>query len=83
MKLSVVIPAHNEEQNIGRCLAELRHVLRDNHHIPYEMIVVNDNSTDRTEEAVREVMREDPAVRLLSRRPPRGFGRAVRAGTRP
>ncbi len=80
MNLSVVLPAHNEEQNIGRCLAELRSVLRDKYHIPYEVIVVNDNSTDNTEEAVRAAMREDPAVRLLSRRPPCGFGRAVRAG---
>ena len=47
MKLSIVIPAYNEEKNIGKCLEELQRVVRDEHHIPYEIIVVNDNSQRR------------------------------------
>jgi dolichol-phosphate mannosyltransferase len=80
MLLSIVIPAFNEEKNIGRCLEELRHTLRDKHHLPYEIIVVNDNSRDATEEVVQAAMRQDPAVRIVSRPPPGGFGRAVRFG---
>ena len=80
MKLSIVIPAYNEEANIGKCLAELQRVVRDIHHIPYEIIVVNDNSQDGTEEIVREAMGKDPAIHLVTRTPPGGFGRAVRAG---
>jgi dolichol-phosphate mannosyltransferase len=80
MNLSVVIPAYNEEKNIGKCLEELEAVLRDKHHIPYEVIVVNDNSRDGTEEVVRAAMGRDPAVRLVNRTPPGGFGRAVRSG---
>jgi dolichol-phosphate mannosyltransferase len=79
-KLSVVIPAYNEEKNIGRCLQELRATLRDTYRIPYEVIVVNDNSGDRTEELVRAEMAEDPAIRLVTRVPPGGFGRAIRSG---
>jgi dolichol-phosphate mannosyltransferase len=79
-KLSVVIPAYNEEKNIIKCLRELRATLRDRYHIPYEVIVVNDNSRDRTEEVVRAEMAEDPAVRLVTRVPPGGFGRAIRSG---
>jgi dolichol-phosphate mannosyltransferase len=79
-KLSVVIPAYNEEKNIVRCLNELRATLRDTHGIPYEVIVVDDNSRDRTEELVRAEMAEDPAVRLVTRVPPGGFGRAIRSG---
>ncbi len=79
-KLSVVIPAYNEEKNIVKCLEELRATLRDRHRIPYEVIVVNDNSRDRTEELVRAEMAQDPAVRLVNRTPPGGFGRAVRSG---
>ena len=79
-KLSVVIPAYNEEKNIVKCLEELRATLRDKYHIPYEVIVVNDNSRDRTEELVRAEMAEDPAVRLVTRVPPGGFGRAIRSG---
>ena len=79
-KLSVVIPAYNEEKNIVKCLEELRATLRDKYRIPYEVIVVNDNSRDRTEELVRAEMAEDPAVRLVTRVPPGGFGRAIRSG---
>jgi dolichol-phosphate mannosyltransferase len=80
MKVSVVIPAYNEEKNIGKCLAELQATLRDKNRIPYEIIVVNDNSRDATAEVVRAAMKEDPAIRLVDRTPPGGFGRAIRSG---
>jgi dolichol-phosphate mannosyltransferase len=80
MKLSIVIPAYNEEKNIGKCLDELRRVVRDKYHLPYEIIVVNDNSRDGTEGVVRAQMTEDPAIRVVTRTPPGGFGRAVRSG---
>ena len=80
MKLSIVIPAFNEEKNIVPCLGEIRRVVRDRHHIPYEAIVVNDNSRDGTEKVVREQMAHDPAIRLVNRTLPGGFGRAVRSG---
>lgn len=80
MKLSIVIPAYNEENNIGRCLDELADVLRDKYALAYEIVVVNDNSTDGTEEVVRSKMEHDGAVRIVNRTPPGGFGRAVRAG---
>jgi dolichol-phosphate mannosyltransferase len=80
MKLSIVIPAYNEEKNVGKCLDELRKVIGEIHHIPYEIIVVNDNSRDGTERVVRERMARDPGVRLVNRTPPGGFGRAIRAG---
>ncbi len=79
-KLSVVVPAYNEEQNIVKCIQELRSTLRDKYHIPYEVLVVNDNSKDRTEEVVKAEMAYDPAVRLIGRSPPGGFGRAIRSG---
>ena len=78
MKLSVVIPAYNEEKNIGKCVEELR-ALREKYAIPYEIIVVNDNSTDGTEEVVAMAMPDDSAVRVVPP-PPGGFGRAVRSG---
>jgi dolichol-phosphate mannosyltransferase len=80
MNLSIVIPAYNEEKNIIKCLDELRAVVRDQHHIPCEIVVVNDNSRDGTEALVRAEMDRDPAIRLVNRTPPGGFGRAVRSG---
>lgn len=80
MKLSIVIPAFNEEQNVGRSLDALRRVVWEENLIPYEIVVVNDNSTDNTEAVIRERIRQDQNIRLVTRRPPGGFGRAVRAG---
>jgi dolichol-phosphate mannosyltransferase len=79
-KLSVVIPAYNEEPNIVKCIRELRSTLAAKYRIPYELIIVDDNSKDSTAELVKAEMELDPAVRLVSRRPPGGFGRAVRSG---
>ena len=79
-KLSIVIPAYNEENNIVNCLEELRSVIGQKYGIPYEILVVNDNSKDGTEALVRARMEVDPSVRLVNRKPPGGFGRAVRSG---
>jgi dolichol-phosphate mannosyltransferase len=79
-KLSIVIPAYNEEKNIAKCINELQATLRDKHEIPYEIIIVNDNSTDHTEGVVRAEMAGDTAVQILNRTPPGGFGRAIRSG---
>lgn len=80
MKLSIVIPAHNEERNIGPCIDELQQVVWDQHFIPLEIIVVNDNSTDDTEGVVRGRMERFDNVRIVNRTSPGGFGRAVRSG---
>ena len=79
-KLSIVIPAYNEEQNIVKCIEELRSTLAVKYGIPYELVIVDDNSKDRTVEVVKAEMLVDPAVRLVSRTPPGGFGRAIRSG---
>lgn len=79
LRLSVVIPAYNEAENIRATLMELQPVLR-NHGIPYEIVVVNDCSNDETPDVIRAFMERDPCVRTVDRTPPGGFGRAIRAG---
>lgn len=80
VKLSIVIPAHNEELNIEPCVRELQAALRTAPEIPYELIIVDDNSRDETARIVERLQEEDPAIRLVRRQPPAGFGRAIRAG---
>lgn len=80
MKLSIVIPAYNEAGNIKACLDELRAVVRDEYALPYEIIVVDDNSSDETAAIVQDEQGRDENLRLIRRTPPGGFGRAVRAG---
>ena len=77
--LSVVIPARNEEKNLPPTVDALRDRLRTEH-IPYEIIVVNDNSTDGTRAVIADLMAKDASIRTIDRSAPNGFGRAIRAG---
>jgi len=77
MKLSVVLPAHNEEPNIRTMVERL--LQRYDREI-LEVIVVDDASTDRTAAVVRRLARTHRRVRLVRRRPPSGVGRALKAG---
>jgi dolichol-phosphate mannosyltransferase len=79
MLLSVVIPARNEEGNIGATIDALRERLR-REGIPYEIVVVDDGSTDGTGAEVEARTRADAGVRLVRNEGPNGFGRAVRLG---
>ncbi len=78
--LSIVVPAHNEQANIGGCIDELLELLIDEHQIDVELIVVNDNSTDQTEAEVLQRRQRWPAIRLIRRTGAGGFGRAIRTG---
>lgn len=77
--LSVVMPAHNEEDSIRPVLRALCDCLRADG-IPHEIVVVDDHSRDRTRDAVAEVSTEFPAVRCVPNTGAEGFGLAVRAG---
>ncbi len=79
MRLSIIIPARNEEGNIGSTLASLRAALR-RHRIPYEIVVVDDGSEDGTGAIVREMEAQDAGIRLVENGDQHGFGRAIRAG---
>ncbi len=63
--ISVLIPARNEEQDIVPCVQSLQ---RQNYPA-YEILVLDDNSTDRTGERVAEIAAKDPRVRLLKGEP--------------
>lgn len=61
-KVSVLIPARNEEDNIGNILNDLRSQSYNN----IEVIIFNDQSGDRTEDIVREYTDTDSRFRLIS-----------------
>ena len=79
MKLSVVIPARNEEGSIAATLDGVTGAL-GGAGIEHEVVVVDDASTDRTAEIVKEVSAQDPNVRYHRSHNPPGFGMAIRAG---
>jgi dolichol-phosphate mannosyltransferase len=77
--LSVLIPAHNEEGHIADTVRTVAAVL-ERERISFEILVVNDNSMDNTENILAALARENSAVRYLNNDPPNGFGFAVRRG---
>ena len=79
LKLSVVIPAYNEEGNITATVEGIRAVLV-REHIPYELVLVDDNSTDATGTVLETLAGADSGIVVVRRQLPRGFGRAVRSG---
>ena len=79
MKLSILIPAHNEAFSIGSTVKDLFAEL-DRHGIEHEILVVNDHSTDRTESVLQELAKSIPTFRYLNNSPAKGLGLAVRKG---
>ncbi|HAZ45196.1 MAG TPA: glycosyl transferase, partial [Cyanobacteria bacterium UBA11371] len=77
--LSVVIPAYNEEGSIVETIHSISKLLEE-HNIDYEILVVNDNSCDRTEEILQQLNYENSKVRYINNYYPNGFGFAVRCG---
>lgn len=78
--LSVVVPAYNEERRLGPTLAAIREHLESSDHGEWELIVVDDGSTDRTAEVAAEMADDDPRVHLVSGDRNRGKGHALRLG---
>jgi len=77
---SIVIPAHNEEGCVGEtCLAIISEFSAQGIS-DFEILVVNDNSSDATEDMLRALAAEWPQVRYVNNPPPHGYGFAVRRG---
>lgn len=71
--ISVVIPAHNEEKAIGTVLDELIEVLEGQ---AYEIIVIDDGSTDNT----AKIVQEKESVKLIQHPQNKGYGAAIKTG---
>jgi glycosyltransferase involved in cell wall biosynthesis len=74
MTLSVVIPVYNEEENVRLLHEQLKRVL-DTLNTEYEIILVDDGSSDRTLSLLEEIQRQDTNVMVLSLR--RNFGQTA------
>lgn len=77
--LSVIIPARNESENLPICINKIREKLRQET-IKYEIIVIDDGSTDNTREIMKDFSQKDKSILCFTNTKENGFGRAVRLG---
>ena len=75
-KLSIVIPAYNEERTIHLILDKVRDVVLD-HGIAKEVIIVNDGSTDGTITAVQTYIAANPGMGIVLVDQPRNMGKGA------
>lgn len=78
-KLSVIIPAHNEAENLVACITGIEKILGKNK-INREIIVVNDNSTDNTNQVLDNLCLQFKCLKVVENKGECGFGRTVRLG---
>ena len=78
MKISVIIPMYNEENNVLRTLTEVNSVMKD--YDDYEILVVDDGSNDDTFRLSEEFSSENPHIMVIKQPVNMGMGRALRTG---
>jgi glycosyltransferase involved in cell wall biosynthesis len=77
--LSIIVPVHNAESSLSGQIARLLEVLPDLTH-QFEIVVVDDASTDHTVELARELACQFPQLRLIRHRQPQGAQAAIQTG---
>jgi dolichol-phosphate mannosyltransferase len=78
MKASVILPTYNESGNIVDLVRAITAVMPKEY--DYEIIVVDDNSPDKTHQLVRDAFAGDPHVIPILRTADRGLAKSIRAG---
>ena len=79
MSLSVIVPAFNEEMSIRKTLQELEQTLKNSLIGDFELLVVNDGSSDRTDQEIAE---SGIVCRLINHKFNRGYGASLKTGLR-
>jgi len=77
--ISIIMPALNEAENIEGTLDSVV-TAAEKHFDDYEIIVVNDGSTDKTLDIVHESIRRNTKIRVVSHSSPSGFGTSFNTG---
>ncbi|MDR0516490.1 MAG: bifunctional glycosyltransferase family 2/GtrA family protein [Fibromonadaceae bacterium] len=78
-KLSLIIPCYNEENTIEACVEKVRKITQ-NQDIELEIVIVNDCSTDKSAEKLKEISAKYPEIKIFTHEKNRGKGAALRTG---
>lgn len=76
MKLSIIVPAYNEQDNIVDAIKKIE----DSVHIEHELIIVNDHSSDDTANLVKGLLGTYPNIMLVENLSDKGFANALKTG---
>nr|WP_204104686.1 polyprenol monophosphomannose synthase [Spirulina major] len=80
LKFSLIIPTYKESQNIRTIVKQLTHLIDQKIPNQYELIIVDDNSPDRTGEIALEVAKSYPQLKVMCRQNEKGLSTAVIRG---
>jgi len=80
MRVSVVIPVHNEAENIGRLLLEVESALTPEGH--FEIVVVDDGSSDNTAQILNDLKQTIKTLRVIRHKSCYGQSTALMTGIR-
>ena len=78
-KLSVIIPARNEADNLKECISEISKELTY-HSIDFEILIIDDGSEDKSVDVIKVINQSNSSVKCIKNYGENGFGRAVRLG---
>lgn len=79
LQISIVLPAHNEAENLPILVSDITNCL-NNLGWEYEIIIVNDGSTDNTKDVIQELKSKNNYIKEIDHQKNRGYGGAVRSG---
>jgi len=77
--LSVIVPVLNEENNIRKAIRNMLKSFSDLN-IDWELILINDGSSDGTDKVIDELSQSSPQIKILHHKSPMGVGFSVREG---
>ena len=77
-KITYIVTAFNEEKNLAKTVKEILKL--ENHFPNYEVLIVNDGSTDNTQIVIDDLQKKYPAVRNITHETNQGFGATYRTG---
>lgn len=77
--ISVFFPTYNEEENVEKLIIYTDKILRELTKV-YEIIIVNDGSTDKTLEIISKLQEGNSQIKIVSHKKNQGYGKAIRSG---
>jgi len=80
MKILIVIPAHNEEENLEALITKLVPELDKHGETRNYELIINDNSTDATPTIIKNLAEENSRIKPVHRHSEPGFGKATKEG---